>query len=88
MRNQTENILFQATATEVFIFFRNESRSVAFLRFLKFKYHLKAGILEPEQMSIARQRIGKHIPAATSTQETIEELPFLCNGEVNTPSQQ
>jgi hypothetical protein len=26
--------------------------------------HLKAGIVEPEQMSIARQSLGKHIPAA------------------------
>jgi hypothetical protein len=32
-----------------------------------------------------RKRLGKHIPAATNTQEIIEELPFLCNGEVDTP---
>jgi hypothetical protein len=44
---------------------------------------LKAGIVEPEQTSIARQRLSKHIPAATNTQAAIEELPFLCNGEVN-----
>jgi hypothetical protein len=35
-------------------------------------------------MFIARQRLGKHSPAATNTQATIEELPFLCNREVNT----
>jgi hypothetical protein len=45
---------------------------------------LKAGIVGPEQTSIARQRLGKHIPAATNTQATIEELPFLCNSKVNT----
>jgi hypothetical protein len=45
---------------------------------------LKAGIVEPEQRSIARQRLGKHIPAATHMQATIE-LPFLCNSTVNTP---
>jgi hypothetical protein len=40
--------------------------------------------MEPEQSSIARQRLGKHIPAATNIHATIEELPFLYNGEVNT----
>jgi hypothetical protein len=34
---------------------------------------LKAGIVEPE-MSIVTQRLGKHVSAATDTQETIEEL--------------
>jgi hypothetical protein len=34
---------------------------------------------------IARQRLCKHIPTATNMQATIEELQFLCNGEVNTP---
>jgi hypothetical protein len=29
--------------------------------------------VEPEQTFIARQRLGKHIPAATNTQATIEE---------------
>jgi hypothetical protein len=46
-------------------------------------WRLKAAILEWEQTSIPRQRLGKHIPAATNTQ-TIE-LPFLYGGEVNTP---
>jgi hypothetical protein len=36
-------------------------------------------------ISIARQRVAKHILAATNTQAAIEELPFLCNGNVNTP---
>jgi hypothetical protein len=34
---------------------------------------LKAGIVGPET-SIARQRLGKQISAATDTQATIEEL--------------
>jgi hypothetical protein len=46
---------------------------------------MKVEIVESEQTSIATQQLGKHIPAATITQATIEELPFLCNGEVNTP---
>jgi hypothetical protein len=45
---------------------------------------LNAEIVKPEQTSIARQRLDEHIPAATNTQAAIEELPFLCNGEVNT----
>jgi hypothetical protein len=32
----------------------------------------KAGIVKSEEMSIARQLLGKHIPAATNTQATIE----------------
>jgi hypothetical protein len=39
-------------------------------------------------MFIARQRLGKRIQAATNTEATIESLPLLCNGAVNTPSQQ
>jgi hypothetical protein len=27
---------------------------------------------------------GKQVPAEMYTHETIEELPFLCNGKVNT----
>jgi hypothetical protein len=34
---------------------------------------LKAGIVDPELMSIARQRLVEHIPAATNTHATIEE---------------
>jgi hypothetical protein len=34
-------------------------------------------------MFIARQRLRKDIPAEMNTHATIE-LPFLCNGEVNT----
>jgi hypothetical protein len=36
-------------------------------------------------ISIAGQRIAKHILAATNTQAKTEELPFLCNDKVNTP---
>jgi hypothetical protein len=35
-------------------------------------------------ISIARQRVAKHILAATNTQATIEELPFLFNRNLNT----
>jgi hypothetical protein len=37
---------------------------------------------------IARQRLGKHISAATNTQATIEYLPLLCSVAGNTPLQQ
>jgi hypothetical protein len=36
-------------------------------------WRLKAGIAEPEPTLIARQRLGKHIPAAMKTHTTIEE---------------
>jgi hypothetical protein len=45
---------------------------------------LKAGIVQPGQTFISRQQLSKHVPAARNTQAAIEELPFLCNGEVNT----
>jgi hypothetical protein len=32
---------------------------------------MKAGMVESEEMSIARQLLGKHIPAAMNTQATI-----------------
>jgi hypothetical protein len=35
---------------------------------------LKAGIVEREKTTIARQRLGKHVPAAKNTQTTIEVL--------------
>jgi hypothetical protein len=35
---------------------------------------LKAGIVEAEETAAARQRLGKHLPAATNTHVTIEEL--------------
>jgi hypothetical protein len=35
---------------------------------------LKAGIVKSEEMSIAKQRLGKQVCAATDTQVTIEEL--------------
>jgi hypothetical protein len=41
--------------------------------------------MEPEQISIARKELGKHISAATNAQAAIEELLFPCNGEVNIP---
>jgi hypothetical protein len=34
----------------------------------------KAGIVEPEQTAVARQRFGKHVPAATNTHAAIQEL--------------
>jgi hypothetical protein len=34
---------------------------------------------------LARERIDKQVPAEMNTHATIEELPFLSNGEVNTP---
>jgi hypothetical protein len=34
--------------------------------------------------SVARQLLRKQIPAEMNTHATIEELPFLCNSEVNT----
>jgi hypothetical protein len=37
---------------------------------------------------VSKQRLGKQFPAETNTQATIEEVPFLCNGLVNTPHQQ
>jgi hypothetical protein len=36
-------------------------------------WSLKAGILEPEQTFVARQRLGKHIPAETNTHATIKD---------------
>jgi hypothetical protein len=30
--------------------------------------------VEPEKTSIARQRLGKQVPAATNTQVTVDEL--------------
>jgi hypothetical protein len=35
---------------------------------------LKPGILEPEETAVIMQRLGKHIPTATDTHATIEEL--------------
>jgi hypothetical protein len=35
--------------------------------------HLRAEIMEPNQTSNARQRLGKHIPAATNTHATTEQ---------------
>jgi hypothetical protein len=36
--------------------------------------HLKAGIVEPEETAIARQKLGKHVSAVTNTCTTVEEL--------------
>jgi hypothetical protein len=36
----------------------------------------KARIVKAKYTSIARQRLGKHIPAATNTQATIETVFF------------
>jgi hypothetical protein len=35
---------------------------------------LKAGIVEPEEKSIAKQRLGKQVSTSTDTQATIEKL--------------
>jgi hypothetical protein len=37
-------------------------------------WSLKAGVIKLEKTSMAIQRLGKHIPAATNTQATIEEF--------------
>jgi hypothetical protein len=37
-------------------------------------WRLKATIVAPEKMSIARQLLGKHIPMAVNIQTTLEEL--------------
>jgi hypothetical protein len=36
-------------------------------------WHQKAGIVEPQQTSVARQQLGKHIPVAMNTHATIDE---------------
>jgi hypothetical protein len=38
--------------------------------------------------SVARQRLGKHFIAEMSAYATLEELPVVCNGEVNRALQQ
>jgi hypothetical protein len=35
---------------------------------------MKGGIVEPEKMAVARQRLDKHIFAATDTHETTDDL--------------
>jgi hypothetical protein len=35
---------------------------------------LKAAIVEPEETVVVRQRLGKHVPTATNTHATTEEL--------------
>jgi hypothetical protein len=35
---------------------------------------LKAGTVESEETAVAKQRLGKHVPAATNTHTTIEEV--------------
>jgi hypothetical protein len=45
----------------------------------------KATIVEAEEMSTAREWLGKHIATATNMQATMEELLFLCNCEAHTP---
>jgi hypothetical protein len=34
---------------------------------------------------VATQRLSEQVPSEMNTHATIEELPFLCDGEVNTP---
>jgi hypothetical protein len=40
------------------------------------KLHLKTWIVRAEETSIATQRLGKHVPVATNTQATIDELTW------------
>jgi hypothetical protein len=40
---------------------------------------LKAGIAEPEQTSIAEQRLGNHVPATTNSNERIVASCKLLN---------
>jgi hypothetical protein len=57
---------------------------------------LKAGTAEPDERSIARQRLGKHVPMATDTNAAIGELwettfsvrfvPKLCNHDCDRPT--
>jgi hypothetical protein len=37
-------------------------------------WHLKAGIVEPEEMFIAKKRLGKHVSAAMNMHAAIEGL--------------
>jgi hypothetical protein len=37
-------------------------------------YRPKSGIVEPEETTVAWQRLVEHVPAATNTHSTIEEL--------------
>jgi hypothetical protein len=37
-------------------------------------YRLKARSTERQETSVARERLGKHVPAATDTQANLEEL--------------
>jgi hypothetical protein len=37
-------------------------------------WRLKAGIVEPEETSFTKQRLGKYFPPVTNTQATIEEF--------------
>jgi hypothetical protein len=53
-----------------------------------FNVNTGGNIVKSEYTFIGKQRLGKHIPAATNTQATIEQLQLLCNGGVNTASQQ
>jgi hypothetical protein len=51
------------------------------LRFYIVTWRLKAGIAEPEEPFIARQLLGKQVPAATNKEATIEVL--LCYNDGN-----
>jgi hypothetical protein len=44
------------------------------------KHRLEAEIVEPERMTIAEQRFGNHVPAATNSNERVH---LLGNGSVN-----
>jgi hypothetical protein len=48
-------------------------------------YRLKAGKVEPKEMDVTKQRLGKHVPAATNTHTTIEELLYAVRASSNLP---
>jgi hypothetical protein len=37
-------------------------------------WHLKEGIVKPEETAVVRKLLGKHVPKATNTHAIIEEL--------------
>jgi hypothetical protein len=40
----------------------------------KASWHMKGGIVESEETEVTKQRIDKHLSAATDSHKTIEEL--------------
>jgi hypothetical protein len=75
----------QKSITSTIFAVRTSKLIIQFLLFIKRElsplYFIKHTMTH---MPIARQQLGKHIPVATNVQATIEKLPLLCNGAVNT----